>query len=224
MAAPAYVNKRAPLAVRGLDLYETSPAALRVLLALEQLPPTLYDPCCGRGAIMRPLAAAGFDVVGSDVRLYSRVAEILRLDYLAEPVPRPWRRRGVVMNPPYSRANEFVAEAITQHRYVAALLRLGFLEGGTGSTAAAALRRHVLDERPPHRVIVFSRRLPMMHRDGWTGPRAASGIGFAWYVWDYRDSLQPPPGPVVIRADHRAAASLLESTRGQSHPPRSGGG
>jgi len=35
--------------------------------------------------------------------------------------------------------------------------------------------------------------LPMMHRDGWTGPRAASAIAFAWFCWD-RDHR----GPAIV--------------------------
>ena len=36
------------------------------------------------------------------------------------------------------------------------------------------------------RVYVASRRLPMMHRDGWDGPRANSAMSFAWFVCDAR--------------------------------------
>src|SRR5262245_47430653 len=40
------------------------------------------------------------------------------------------------------------------------------------------------------RVHVFRSRLPMMHRAGWSGPRASSAIAFAWFVWD-RDHAGP---------------------------------
>jgi hypothetical protein len=33
-------------------------------------------------------------------------------------------------------------------------------------------------------VHVFKNRLPMMHRDGWAGPRASSAIPLAWFVWN----------------------------------------
>jgi len=36
------------------------------------------------------------------------------------------------------------------------------------------------------RVWISSRRLPMMHRHGWQGPRASSNTCFAWFVWDER--------------------------------------
>jgi hypothetical protein len=56
------------------------------------------------------------------------------------------------------------------------LLRLGFLESARRSDlldAGSGLRR----------VHVFSKRLPRMHRAGWTGPKASSNTAFAWYVW-----------------------------------------
>jgi len=34
------------------------------------------------------------------------------------------------------------------------------------------------------RIHVFANRLPRMHREGWTGPRAKSGsLCLAWFVW-----------------------------------------
>lgn len=30
----------------------------------------------------------------------------------------------------------------------------------------------------------FRNRLPMMHRDGWAGPRASSAMPFVWFCWD----------------------------------------
>jgi hypothetical protein len=36
----------------------------------------------------------------------------------------------------------------------------------------------------PARIWISSRRLPMMHRHGWEGPRAPSNTCFAWFIWD----------------------------------------
>ena len=54
-------------------------------------------------------------------------------------------------------------------------------------------RTEILEHRGLARVHVFRNRLPMLHRDGWTGPRASSAIPFSWFVWD-RDHR----GPTVI--------------------------
>src|SRR6266536_3969575 len=39
-----------------------------------------------------------------------------------------------------------------------------------------------------------SRRFPMMHRDGWDGPRATNAMAFAWFVWDARHEGPPQLG------------------------------
>ena len=58
---------------------------------------------------------------------------------------------------------------------VALLCRLVWLAGQV---------RRRLFEAHLSRVWVFSKRLPLMHRDGWEGPRSTSAIGFAWFVFD----------------------------------------
>jgi hypothetical protein len=60
--------------------------------------------------------------------------------------------------------------------YVVLLLRLAFLE--------SERRRGILEGRGLVRVHVFRKRLPMMHRDGWQGRKASSGMAFAWFAWD----------------------------------------
>jgi hypothetical protein len=41
---------------------------------------------------------------------------------------------------------------------------------------------------PPARVHISSRRLPMMHRHGWTGKKAGSNTCHAWFIWDQDSS------------------------------------
>ena len=67
------------------------------------------------------------------------------------------------------------------------LLRLAFL--------GSARRAPILDTGTLARVHVFRNRLPMMHRAGWTGPRASSATAFAWLVWDREHH-----GPATINA------------------------
>ena len=56
------------------------------------------------------------------------------------------------------------------------LLRLAAIEGaGRADLVDCALRR----------IWAGTERLPMMHRDGWRGPRnAAGGQPFAWFVFE----------------------------------------
>jgi hypothetical protein len=58
---------------------------------------------------------------------------------------------------------------------VIVLARLALLE--------SARRTEILERRGLARIHVFRSRLPMMHRDGWAGPRASSSMPFAWFSW-----------------------------------------
>jgi hypothetical protein len=82
----------------------------------------------------------------------------------------------IVTNPPYKLADQFVAHALTLCPRVIMLLRFSFM--------GSERRSPILANCGLARVHVFRKRLPMMHRHGWQGPRASSSIPFAWYVWD----------------------------------------
>lgn len=168
---------------RGLDLYETAPEATRSLIANVQLPHGLWEPHCGRGAIVELLLDAGHAVVATDIvhrgyAFQSGTGCFLRHRHCPPGV------EGIVMNPPYSGAAVHVWHAITLCPYVVALLPLTFLEAGNEKTVAGRARLRCLDNGHLARVYPFIERLPMMHRDGWTGPRATSTKAYAWFVWD----------------------------------------
>jgi hypothetical protein len=168
------INARAATALHPLDAYMTPPEAVRALLTVERLPASIADPCCGDGAILNVLKAAGHIVHGADVMDYGWPWTLIR-DYLAEPVIM--NGVGIVTNPPFRLAERFIRKAITDGcHYHAWLLRLNFLE--------SVSRRGLWRESPPARIWVSSRRLPMMHRHGWDGPRSTSNVSYAWFVWD----------------------------------------
>jgi hypothetical protein len=167
---------RAALAVRGDDLYETPPEAVHALLAAEELPwGLIWEPACGPGSIARTLRAAGHRVLATDLVDYdSPDQDEARVDFLL-PGPAPAGVAAIVTNPPFKTAAGFVERALERAPLVIMLLRLAFLE--------AESRRHILDGGQLARVHVFRNRLPMMHRDGWNGPKAGSAMAFAWFVW-----------------------------------------
>ncbi len=78
--------------------------------------------------------------------------------------------------PPYRCAAEFITHALKLCPLVVVLLRLAFLE--------SERRSALLDGGALALVHVFKNRLPFMHRDSWTGPRASSAIPFAWFVFN----------------------------------------
>lgn len=175
--ATATSNKRHALSERGDDLYETPPVAVRALLRVEKLPRYIWEPACGPGAIVKELRAVGHHVFASDLCCYDPDHQDAgNWDFLLEQRCPPGFGQAIVTNPPFKLAHEFVAHALTLCPKVIMLLRLAFLE--------SEKRRDILDTGELARVHVFRKRLPMMHRDGWEGPKASSGMAFAWFVWD----------------------------------------
>ena len=139
----------------------------------ELLPLWVWEPAAGRGVIAHVLRDAGHVVITSDLIDYGNL-DFVR-DFLSE-FKMLAGCEAICTNPPYQHANKFVEHAIELAPKVYMLLRLASLE--------SIKRTAILEHRGLARVHVFRNRLPMLHRDGWTGPRASSAICFAWYVWD----------------------------------------
>lgn len=165
------------------DFYATPPEAVHSLLAIERkwLPAgQIWEPACGDGAIAEVLKSAGRSVTCSDIvdRGYpgASIMSIFDADHR-------YNFPAIITNPPFKLAREFVDAALERAPYVAMLLRLAFLEGGA--------RKPWFASTPLARVHVASRRLPMMHRGGWTGPKAGSAVCHAWFVFDTRHEGRP---------------------------------
>jgi len=167
--------QRAPLADRKDDLYETPSEAVHALLRVEKLPHHIWEPACGSGKIVGVLRAAGHTVWATDLVDYGCPNSEPRIDFLLE------RQtmidvEAIVTNPPFKLAEQFVEHALKLCPRVVMLLRLAFLE--------SERRRGIIDTGHLARVHVFRKRLPMMHRSGWEGRKANSGMAFAWFCWD----------------------------------------
>src|SRR3954463_15504806 len=67
LAHSCQVQQRHPYSERGHDLYGTPADGTRALLRAEKLPPRIYVPGAGRGAIVNVLRAAGHEVAASDL-------------------------------------------------------------------------------------------------------------------------------------------------------------
>jgi hypothetical protein len=160
---------------RGLDLYETPPEAVRALLEVESITGPIWECAAGRGAIVRVLREAGHEVIGTDLIDYGSPDARGGVDFL-KAQSAPDGVRSIITNPPYRHAGEFVRHALGLVPHVAMLVRLAFLE--------SQRRSDILDDGRLARVYPFANRLPMMHRDGWEGPKASNSMAFAWMVWD----------------------------------------
>jgi hypothetical protein len=166
--------QRHPYIERGLDLYGTPPPGTRKLLRVEKLPLRVWEPACGRGAIVNVLRAAGHEVIASDIADYGFPLHFQH-DFLAM-TAMPVRCEAIVTNPPFRDIERFVAHALKLSPLVIMLARLAFYE--------SERRTPILENCGLARIHCFRKRLPMMHRDGWQGRKANSGMAFAWYVWD----------------------------------------
>ncbi len=198
--APTRANLKAAIGTktatkeeRGDNLYETPAEAVHALLALEEFGRNIWEPACGKGAISGVLEQWGHHVTLSDLRDYGtadRDGECQEVADFLTSAARDWTDDegaaihcpDIITNPPYGEVlNAFVAHALRVHRpaKMALLLNLNFLAGFADDD-----RNFVMDELPPARVYVFKRRLPMMHRDGWDGPKASSSMNTGWFIWE----------------------------------------
>jgi hypothetical protein len=166
---------RAPLKERRNDCYDTPIEAVLALMQVEDLPSSIWEPCAGKGNIVTTLRKAGHQVYATDLNERGCPLSESRIDFLLERKP-PFPIGAVVTNPPFALAEPFIRHALTLCPKAIMLLRLAFLE--------SERRSEILDGGYLARVHVFKRRLPMMHREGWTGNKAGNSMAFAWMVWD----------------------------------------
>jgi hypothetical protein len=170
--SPQMSGARPVHSLRTDDFHETPQVTVEALLSVEEFTGPVWEPACGRGAISEVLIAHGHDVISTD--LVDRSYGIVGIDFLLEWQPRA---PNIITNPPFKLALEFAQNALwLSTGKVALLLRLSWLESTT--------RQPFFNGQPPIRLWVFAARLPMMHRDGWTGRKASSAIPHAWFVWE----------------------------------------
>lgn len=184
----SFGNKTASAEARGLDCYETPLVAVKALADSEHLPPSIWEPCCGPGNIVKYLRDAGHTVSASDIKDYG-CPDSFVADFLDEEVWPKNKFDAIVTNPPFRQGDAMIRRALRICPKVFIFQRLLFLEGQR--------RSDILDNNL-RRVHVFKSRLPMMHRYGYSGKKSTSQVPYAWYVFE-----RGYTGPVTIdRIDH----------------------
>jgi len=163
----------APISARKNDFYQTPEVATRALLAHQDLPPEIWEPACGLGAISRVLSAAGHVVHSTD--LVDRGFGVGGRDFLME-LSAPPGFDCIVTNPPFKLATEFVEHGLQLCRHVVVLCRLQFIEGRKRDGIMGRCNA----------VHAFINRVPMMHREEGAPEQKdmSSAIAFAWFVFD----------------------------------------
>lgn len=169
-----------------LDFFPTPPWATRALcehldrwgdIAKE----TAWDPACGEGHMVRPLAEYFQSVYASDVHDYSAVfpGQHRVTDFLIEwdrpaAAERP-RADWIITNPPFRLAEAFVLRALAEADVgVAMLVRTTFLEGG-------GRHERLFAQHPPEWILQFCERVPM-HR-GRLEANGSTATAYCWLVW-----------------------------------------
>ena len=195
---------------RGNDLYESPGCAPAALMLHEPMirdwPHRLvWEPCAGRGAIKRVLEAVGRVVIAEDLCAYAGADAGIEapVDFF-KTQQRPANCDLIVTNPPFMHADEFIQHGLALRCDVIVLLRLMAQEGVDGAHRGSGLRSKLIDEHLA-RVWLGRERLPMMHREGWTGPKIKggnSGAPFAWFVFAARPHA-PDTGYVTRRISWR---------------------
>jgi hypothetical protein len=163
-----------PLAARGLDQYPTPKIAIEALLEVEPelLRARIWEPCAGDGDVVRILKGKGIHVIASDIEQGDFALNFLG-DFL-------WQERApngcnvILTNAPFAQSAKIVRHALTLVPDVYLLQRLAFYE--------SLGRVDLMEHSGLAAVYVFRKRLPRMHRKGWTGKKASSSIA-AWFHW-----------------------------------------
>lgn len=167
------------------DHYPTPPIAVEKLLKVETFGQTIWEPCCGNGAISTILEKQGYTVISTDLHDWGFGTP--GKDFLTEPLQDV---DAIVTNPPFNLSYDFAVRALEATKAkkgkVVLLNRLAWLEG--------AKRQKLFESTPLKKVLVFSKRLPRMHRFDFTGEPGTSMLCFAWFCWDWTHE-----GPTTIQ-------------------------
>ena len=152
------------------DFYQTPYSMTRHLLDREKFEGTIFEPCCGEGAIVKVLKERYKDIFENDI---SRGDDFLQLQDIKN-------CDNIITNPPYSLAKEVILKAkeVTSKK-IAMLLPLNYLHG------IERYREIWLDtDFPLKKVYVFC-RYPMLSNEIREDGKYNTGMMvYAWYVWD----------------------------------------
>lgn len=175
----AGMPKAAARAERGLDFYASPYAALPPLLLAEgrKLPRVLWEPACGNGALVLPLRNRRFTVRATDI-VDRGCPDAGLLDFLTATESFAG---GIVTNPPFNGSaggiEAFVERAVELSPYVAIFARLAWFESEG--------RHHWWRRVGLTRIVKIADRLPMMHREGYEGPKLSNaGQCFGWFIFE----------------------------------------
>jgi len=165
------------------EFYPSPRIAVTKLLDYEKFGPIVAEPACGNGAISSILDEYCYTVYSTDLNDWGY--GVPGHDFLTTNFYNNLDLDAVITNPPFNIprgiSGKFVERGLEltkpQNGKVAILQKLTFLEGST--------RRPLFKDLPFSKCLVFSSRLPRMHRFDYEGKKETSMIAFAWFIWDW---------------------------------------
>lgn len=157
------------------DLYETPAWVTEALVPHLPKLGCVWEPAAGSGKMVRPLEAAGFLVVQSDI---NQGQDFLRLHS-----PIGGGPDAIITNPPYELATEFVQHAIglmqNARGMVAMLLRTDFDHAKT--------RANLFSMSPR-----FAKKVVLTKRIKWfEDSKGQPSFNHAWFIWDWKHEGPP---------------------------------
>lgn len=202
----ALPDQRAPDAPRDpLDYDPTPPDATAAFLALEadriaRFGRKVWEPAVGGGHMARVLDAAGFEVIGSDIRDRGHPGTLVRDFYDWQAAPA----RSLVTNPPYNEINARDGHGRwLKHAFGLGLDYIALLLNADWPAARVNGMDALFEHRPPSIEYLCCWKIDF--RGGGSPPQRNS-----WFVWD-RTRPGPGAGRWVRARLYRDAASRQEA-------------
>ena len=150
------------------DFYQTPYSMTRHLLDREKFEGTIFEPCCGEGAIIKILEEYNYEYKCGDITFNTNFLENFS------------QNDNIITNPPYSLAKEFILHAKKYtSKKIAMLLPLNYLHG------IERYKEIWLDTDFPLKKIYVFCRYPMLSSEIREDGKYNTGMMvYAWYVWD----------------------------------------
>ena len=199
-------NLRAPLKERKEDSTRRRASRLRRCCASSNFRTGCGSQQLGAAAIVNVLRAAGHEVIASDLVDYGDPTHFSRRDFLLER-KAPDGCEAIVSESPIpvgQRVRGARAGSVSARRHAAAARLPGERAPSRRSSKTVASRGFTCSRN----------RLPMMHRDGWQGPKAGNGMASPGSAGTARIPARP------TSTESHGAARARHERRARS-PPRS---
>ena len=154
------------------DCYETPEWVTEALLPHLRRLPTIWEPACASGKMVRVLERHG-KVHATDI---DTGMDFLKMD--------DTNCNAIITNPPYELAREFIVHAIMRMQdmtgLVAMLLRTDFDHAKT--------REHLFGQ-----CNLFAKKIVLTRRIRWfEDSKGSPSFNHAWFIWDWENNGRPP--------------------------------